>query len=49
MGFLFGLLLGFFIGAIYAVWCTCKAEKKAASDGFIKLDGEIYRIEKVQW
>lgn len=46
--FVLGMLAGFILGFVTFVNVQLMADKRAAANGVIKLDGEIYKLEKIE-
>ena len=43
-----GGTLGFFLALLLFAYASINSEKMAIKNGFIKLDGELYEIKKVE-
>ena len=43
-----GGTLGFFLGLLLFAYASINSEKLAVESGFIKLDGELYEIKKIE-
>lgn len=47
LGVLFGLLGGYIIGVSHAASCQVKSDERSIEEGYIKLCGSYYKIEKL--
>lgn len=43
-----GGTLGFFLGLVLVAYASINSEKIAVKNGFIKLDGKLYEIKKIE-
>ena len=46
MGFIVGIVIGFFVGGSVATWAIDVARKESAKVGWIKIGDEIYTVRK---
>ena len=46
MGFIVGIVIGFFVGGCVATWAIDDARKESAKVGWIKIGDEIYTLRK---
>ena len=46
MGFIAGVVIGFFVGGCMAIWAVDDSRKDSAKAGWIKIGDEIYTLRK---